>query len=59
MGVFYAIAEDGQEAIDIVSKSLSEGHIFDLVFLKLIMPVISGFEAAKEIREIEARFQLT
>jgi CheY-like chemotaxis protein len=51
----------GQEAIDVFNASLDDGENasqpFDLIFLDLSMPEVSGFDVAKEIRETEARLQ--
>jgi CheY-like chemotaxis protein len=51
----------GQEAIDAFNASLDDGENtsqpFDLIFLDLSMPEVSGFDVAKEIRETEARLQ--
>lgn len=47
------IAENAQEAFQFFSDSLKDGVLFDMVFLKLIMPSVSGYECAKELREIE------
>lgn len=45
--VSISTAESGEEAIEIFTKSISEGKAFDIIFMKLIMPVMSGFEAAR------------
>lgn len=39
-------AENGQEAIDLVLK-----NDYDLVFLDISMPILSGYDAAKRIRQ--------
>ena len=56
--VSYTIAEDGQEAMDKVSLRLKKGKLVDLIFMKLIIPGMSGFEAAKEIRKVESEYKL-
>ncbi|KAK1919123.1 hypothetical protein P3342_008847 [Pyrenophora teres f. teres] len=49
----------GQEAIDTYNNALLDGddgsQRFDLIFLDLSMPNVSGFEVARRIRETEAR----
>ncbi|CAA9963289.1 two-component sensor protein histidine protein kinase [Pyrenophora teres f. maculata] len=49
----------GQEAIDAYNNALLNGddgsQRFDLIFLDLSMPNVSGFEVARRIRETEAR----
>ncbi|KAI1528811.1 BaeS Signal transduction histidine kinase [Pyrenophora tritici-repentis] len=51
----------GQEAIDAFNGALLDGdggsQRFDLIFLDLSMPVVSGFEVARQIRETEARMK--
>lgn len=37
---------------------MKKGKLFDLIFMKLIIPGMSGFEAAMEIRKIEGSFRL-
>ena len=41
------IAENGLEAIDLVKK-----HKFDLILMDIHMPVLNGFDASKNIREL-------
>ncbi|CAI6339868.1 unnamed protein product [Periconia digitata] len=51
-------AGSGQEAIDAINEALAsesdELPKYDLVFLDLSMPEISGFDVARKIRELEA-----
>lgn len=42
------VADDGEQAIDILNKSK-----YDLVFMDLGLPGINGFEATRQIRMIE------
>ncbi len=48
-------AENGIEAIQKISKALSESSGYDLVCLDLNMPEMDGFEVLREIRAIEAK----
>ncbi|KAG9189255.1 hypothetical protein G6011_06123 [Alternaria panax] len=55
-------AGGGQEAIDAFKSTMEpddgeRAQPFDLIFLDLSMPEVSGFDVAREIREIEARLK--
>ena len=39
-------------------ETLEEGYLYDCIFIKLIMPGMSGFDATKEFRKLEAQFGL-
>ena len=45
LGVMYRIAENGEEAVNICNKILSEGFLFDLILMDIIMPIKDGYEA--------------
>ena len=52
----------GQEAIDAFKSAMEPNNgeaaqPFDLIFLDLSMPEVSGFDVAREIREMEARLK--
>lgn len=47
-GAAVTTASDGQEAVDLASASK-----FDLIFLDVHMPQLSGLEAARKIRDLE------
>lgn len=46
------LVENGKEAVDRIRNRMKR---YDLVILDLIMPVLDGFEATKEIRELELK----
>ena len=46
-------AVNGEEAVMMFHRALSDGQGFDLVCLDLLMPVIDGPRALREIREVE------
>jgi signal transduction histidine kinase/CheY-like chemotaxis protein len=48
MGVKVTIANNGQEGVD---KYLSHPKRYDLILMDLQMPIMSGYEATKEIRK--------
>ena len=43
-------AENGQDAVDIIRQKGAE--YYDIVFMDIQMPVMNGYESAKEIREL-------
>lgn len=49
-------AVNGEEAVMAFKKALEGGQPYTLVFMDLLMPVIDGPRALKEIREIEKDF---
>jgi len=48
INIFPFTAKNGQEALDHIAN-----HIFDLIIMDIQMPVVSGIEATKKIRESE------
>jgi two-component system, chemotaxis family, chemotaxis protein CheY len=50
---FCDVAVNGEEAVMAFKKALQEQKPYSLVFMDLLMPVIDGPRALREIREIE------
>jgi signal transduction histidine kinase/ActR/RegA family two-component response regulator len=44
------IAQNGQEAIELVRSSQSEGKPFDILLMDMQMPVLDGYDAVKQLR---------
>ncbi len=59
MDVNYEMASSAEESVSRFKETLNEGYLYDCVFMKLIMPGMSGFDAAKEFRKLEAEFGVT
>jgi CheY-like chemotaxis protein len=49
----FATASHGLEAVQLYSKSLEQQRQFDMVFMDISMPVMDGFQATREIRQME------
>ncbi|MBQ2258509.1 MAG: response regulator [Lachnospiraceae bacterium] len=47
------VTVDGMEAIDAYMMALEEGDPYDLVCLDVMMPIMDGYQALKNIRAIE------
>jgi CheY-like chemotaxis protein len=51
-GALVEIARNGREALDILEKSTTHaGHAIDLVLMDVMMPVMDGLTATREIRK--------
>jgi len=46
-------AVNGEEAVMLFQQALDDGRAYDLVCMDLLMPVIDGPRALREIREVE------
>lgn len=52
------VTVDGGEAIEAFTMALESGEGYDLVCIDIMMPVIDGFQALKQIREIEKEYRI-
>ncbi|KIN05502.1 hypothetical protein OIDMADRAFT_113786 [Oidiodendron maius Zn] len=46
------VAKDGQEAYEMVKASMAEGQFFNLIFMDVQMPNLSGIESTRLIRQM-------
>ena len=46
------LARDGQMAVELVTRSLTDGRPFDIVLMDMHMPVLDGLAAAEKIRHV-------
>ena len=44
---------DGEEAVDAFMMALEDGDPYDLICLDVMMPIMDGYQALKNIRDIE------
>ncbi len=52
------ITVDGNEAIEAFKMALDMGEGYDLVCMDIMMPEVDGYQALKQIREIEMEYQI-
>lgn len=50
LDINYEVALNADEAVSLFKETLQDGYLYDCVFIKLIMPGVSGFDAVKELR---------
>ena len=48
-----AFANNGSVAVEQFKKSVETGETFDLIFMDIFMPIMSGYEATRLIREMD------
>jgi len=46
-------AKDGAEAVRLFNRALQDGHPYHFICLDILMPVMNGQEALKQMRELE------
>lgn len=52
------VTVDGMEAIDAYLMALEEDNPYDLVCLDVMMPIMDGYQALKNIRDIEKEHKI-
>ncbi len=52
------VTVDGEEAIEAYKMAMETGEHYDLICMDIMMPVVDGYEALKQIREIEENYNL-
>lgn len=52
------VTVDGSEAIEAFKMALESGEGYDLICMDIMMPMVDGFQALKQIREIEKEYSI-
>ena len=52
------VAVDGLEAVETFALAFEDGEPYDLVCLDIMMPVMDGYQALKEIRDVEKKMNI-
>ena len=52
------VAVDGLEAVEAFALAFEDGEPYDLVCLDIMMPVMDGYQALKEIRDVEKKMNI-
>jgi len=59
MKVEPVLAENGQEAVEKFQTFIKEGVLFEMILMDLFMPVMNGYDATIQIRNLEKQFKLS
>ena len=51
--------DNGKDAVEEYAREYQDGNIYNAVFMDMKMPGMSGWEAAKKIREIDLKLETT
>ena len=52
------VAVDGLVAVEAFALAFEDGEPYDLVCLDIMMPVMDGYQALKEIRDVEKKMNI-
>jgi len=53
------VAENGNMAVDMIEKSLTEKSPYDLICLDIMLPELDGHDVLKRLREVEEQQEKT
>lgn len=52
------VTVDGNEAVEAFKMALESGEYYDLICMDIMMPMVDGYEALRQIREIENEYNI-
>ena len=52
------VTVDGSEAIEAFKMALDSGEGYDLICMDIMMPLVDGYEALRQIREMETDYKI-
>jgi two-component system chemotaxis response regulator CheY len=52
------VTVDGNEAVEAFKMALDSGEHYDLICMDIMMPVVDGYEALRQIRELEKQYNI-
>lgn len=52
------VTVDGEEAVEAFTIALESGEGYDLVCLDIMMPIVDGFQALNQIRDLEKSMEI-
>lgn len=58
MGVTAVIAENGKIGVEKFLSYVQQGCLFEMIIMDILMPVMGGYDATKEIRKIEDQYKV-
>ena len=50
LGCSVSTAQDGQEAVEMATEAMRQGHSFDIILMDIFMPRMNGYEASAALR---------
>jgi len=51
LGCSVSTAQDGQEAVEMATEAMRQGHSFDIILMDIFMPRMNGYEASAALRK--------
>ena len=52
VGASVTVAENGEQALDLIRDAQEEGRPFDVILMDMQMPILDGYAATRQLRQI-------